>query len=415
MKTTCWLALIVSVASQRIAATQSLSSSSAAGSGSSASSPNETPTVSLSCEGLGQYGVAVLGKKGLFCVAQQPCSGTQSQITHFACPDAGQRSLTGESTLTSGSCCAVLSTSGVIGCASLDNKVQPPQCLTSPDWYTPVTFIPSASPSPSTTPASPSPVPVTPRVTRELEPTPTPPQTSTNRTATPTRTPSPGVTPEPEAGDPPESTSHVPTPIPVTPEPTPTPTPAPSPSVHSPSPSPHQGSQSSDSSSTGGDVGDGSHTAGSTEVSADADDRSSDAGFPTDPPMPTQDPAALKHEDETRNDFATMKPIYEDTPNPTASRLSDTPAATTTVTAQPSASSTTIIAGSVNDNTLVFIVVGAIVSVAVVVGAVILRGKRPQRSDSLRGLEAATPITGVPRADGRYDASNTPRDSLELM
>lgn len=110
-----------------------------------------------------------------------------------------------------------------------------------------------------------------------------------------------------------------------------------------------------------------------------------------------------------------MAPIIEDTPSPTVSRMSDPSTTPSIVTAQPTASSTGTITGSVSDNTLVFIVVGAIVCVAVVVGAVILRRKRPQRSESLRGLEATTPATDVPRADGRYSASNTPRDGMELM
>lgn len=379
-------ALLATVACQQLtgaralsssASSSSSSSSAAAGdyalfqdeSGSKEAATRDNNTVVLSCEAQGLYGVAVLGKRGVFCLAQQPCAGKPGAISRFACPQAGDSDVNGTSTLENGSCCAELST-GIIGCVSLDNAALNPQCLPSPAWYTPVTG--------------------TPRPTRLLEPTPTPAPSTEAPSPTPTQVWTPiSLNGDPDAGDP--------TPSPDTPSPpTVTPTPTPTPSW---SPSPNWGSDASSSSG-----------------SSSGSDGGPDVGSVVDTVLkPTVDPAVLEQADRDRNDFETMAPIIELTPNPTMQRFSDPGVI---VSGQPTSSSSSNSSLSVNDNTLVFLVVGAVASIAVAIGAVMLHRKvSPERTTaSIQELELGTPsATAIAGTGGTYGASATPREGETLM
>nr|CCA14580.1 AlNc14C4G649 [Albugo laibachii Nc14] len=97
----------------------------------------ESPTT---CAQRGMSEVSVQGAEGVFCTADEPCSGVVDRITRFACPSQGDLDQSGLHILEHGSCCATL-LNGVIGCVVMNSSDAEEQCLPTPTWYKPPTSL----------------------------------------------------------------------------------------------------------------------------------------------------------------------------------------------------------------------------------------------------------------------------------
>jgi len=107
------------------------------------------------------YEVSVVGGTGVYCVPEEPCSGTALSFRSSACPAVQAVNVNRGAPLTYGSCCTVVSMgpASVVGCVSLQ-FTKNTTCLQGSGTGNPgLTPVPGPAPSSPPTSGSPGPTP----------------------------------------------------------------------------------------------------------------------------------------------------------------------------------------------------------------------------------------------------------------